>query len=98
MTNKEAIERIKKALTYLYICADVKKKDIETWNALAIIEKDLELLDWLIEKMYVAGGLIELKVCPPNNPTILKYHNAIETHDKRFNDYIDRIHQLKYGR
>lgn len=62
------------------------------------IKKDLELLDFLIEKMYVAGGLIELKVCPLNNPTIPKYHNAIETHDSRFNDFIGRINELKYKR
>lgn len=34
------------------------------------IKKDLEILDFLIEKLYVASGLFELQVCPPNNPMI----------------------------
>ena len=61
------------------------------------IKKDLEILDFLIEKLYVASGLFELQVCPPNNPTIKKYHNAIETHDERFDKYYKRICELKYG-
>ena len=61
------------------------------------IKKDLEILDFLIEKLYVASGLFELQVCPPNNPMIKKYHNAIETHDERFNKYYKRICELKYG-
>ena len=61
------------------------------------IKKDLEILDFLIEKLYVASGLFELQVCPPNNPMIKKYHNAIETHDERFDKYYKRICELKYG-
>lgn len=90
MTSKEALNKMSNYIGRLGGGETLEEEDI--------ILYDLELLDWLIEKMYVAGGLIELKVCPPNNPTIPKYHNAIETHDKRFNDFINRINELKYKR
>ena len=43
----EALKRIKKALTYLYVCADVKEKDIKTWEAIDIIENELKRLEEL---------------------------------------------------
>ena len=76
---------------YRYECIAFSKEELNQ------IEQDKKLLNWLIEKMYVAGGLIELKVCPLNNPTIPKWHNGIETHDSRFNDFISRINELKRG-
>ena len=107
MTSKEALEKLDNTLCLnsqsLKFNIDTEEnidcKDVyEMIECLEIIKKDLEVLDWLIEKMYVAGGLIELKVCPLNNPTIPKYHNGIETHDTRFNDFINRISELKYKR
>ena len=102
MTSKEFIANQLKELEATRDYLKSNGKDVKPVNE-AIenykqVLKDLEIQEWLIEKMYVAQGLIELKVCPPNNPTILKYHNGIETHDTRFNNYIDRIHYLKYGR
>ena len=107
MTSKEAIKILYEERAYTYDekvnhKGDNWKEAIEHYDriggCLLAIQADLEILDWLIEKMYVAPALLELKVCPMNNPTVLKYHNAIETHDERFNKFIDRIHFLKYGR
>ena len=92
MTSKEALEKVKlKFSTSQYLMIE---------NEFKILKQDLELLDWLIEKMYVAPELLELKVCPKHNEakSILKYHNGIETRDDRFWNFIDRIHELKYKR
>ena len=86
MNSKEELDN---EYSYRYECIAISKEELNQ------MEQDKKLLNWLIEKMYVAGGLIELKVCPLNNPTIPKYHNAIETHDSRFNDFIGRINELK---
>ena len=88
MNSKEALEN-------WFNTESPRTKAYEYEQHYLLIKKDLELLDFLIEKMYVAGGLIELKVCPLNNPTIPKWHNGIETHDSRFNDFIGRINELK---
>ena len=70
MTSKEAIAKAINEIENEWGWEGIKERMYEIMQP---IIKDLELLDWLIEKMYVAGGLIELKVCPPNNPTILIY-------------------------
>ena len=87
MTSKELIEKVKHC-------------GFEEWRlAIEKIEKDLEVLEWLIANMHVAAGLLELRLTPPNNPTFemkgLKYHNGIPIKNEDFNKYINRIWEIK---
>lgn len=87
MTSKELIVKIK------HIGVEEMRLAIEK------IEKDLEILEWLIANMHVAAGLLELRLTPPNNPTFemkgLKYHNGIPIKNEDFNKYINRIWEIK---
>lgn len=87
MTSKELIVKIK------HIGVEEMRLAIEK------IEKDLEILEWLIANMHVAAGLLELRLTPPNNPIFemkgLKYHNGIPIKNEDFNKYINRIWEIK---
>ena len=94
MKSKEALVILKEEKFYL--------SNHNTNEILKAIEDDLEVLYWLIENLYVAPELLELRLTDPHNNVFsdkgIKYHNGIEIKNKDFRKYIDRIHKLKYGR
>lgn len=53
MTSKEALERIKKSHYIAMACMGIDKPDIETEKAIKTIEKDLEILEMLKNKMTI---------------------------------------------
>lgn len=103
MNSKEYLKQI--ATTEVIDCTnnDKAKKRIANIFPVGIstIEEDLEVLYWLIENLYVAPELLELRLTDPHNNVFsdkgIKYHNGIEIKNKDFRKYIDRIHKLKYG-
>lgn len=93
MTSKEAV---------LELICEAKSTNIDEGRVCFLrktIEKDLEILKWLIANMHVVVGLLELRLTPPNNPTFemkgLKYHNGIPIKNEDFNKYINRIWEIK---
>ena len=66
------------------------------------VKESLDLLDWLIENMMVAEGLIELKIAlkiasPSNKIFEGYYHNSIPIINDKFNEKIKLINEIKYG-
>ena len=100
MKSKETLQSVKEEY-YIENGEHIIEIDADD-DRLKAIEDDLEILDWLIDNLYVAPELLELRLVDPHNNSFsdkgIKYHNGIEIKNKDFRKYIDRIHKLKYGR
>ena len=64
-----------------------------------IIKEGLDTLEWLIDHLMVASGLLELRIAPPTNKRWVGWtHNGIPVIDKDFDKHAEIIRRIKYDK
>lgn len=84
MTNEERIDE----LAEIILDDDNAISDFKDDCRVKDIIDRLNLLDWFLENIYIASGMMEMKKCPPDNtPFRGDYCNGIQIVDKDFDKW-----------